>query len=174
MDGLSLAASIIAVLQLTGSCLKLSKRFIGPSEFSSSDLTTMTTALYEFNGAVKTFQTHLEVYEDDEARLSSLNYLKPSLERCTEALDIIEDFMEHTTFIGKYLIGSKFDRRIKLSLKALHDAKGLFMLALHADQQYVTVKAHVQSSNSLLEQFFMVWIDMFVTLVRIFETSTAT
>lgn len=67
MDGLSLAASVIAVIQLAGSCLKLSRRWIGPSEFSSSNLATMTTALYEFNGAMKTFQTHLEIHEDDEA-----------------------------------------------------------------------------------------------------------
>jgi len=72
MDGLSLAASVIAVIQLAGSCLKVSRKWIGPSEFSSSDLATMTTVLYEFNGAMKTFQTHLEIHEDDEARLSSL------------------------------------------------------------------------------------------------------
>ena len=72
MDGLSLAASIVAV-QLVGSCLKLSKKFLDSSEFGSSDLTSMTTALYRFNGAVKTFQTHLEIYEDDEERLTAWN-----------------------------------------------------------------------------------------------------
>jgi hypothetical protein len=72
MDGLSLAASVIAVIQLAGSCLKLSRKFLGPSEFSSFDLTSMTTALYGLNGAVKSFQTLLKIYEDDEARLSSL------------------------------------------------------------------------------------------------------
>ena len=135
MDGLSLAASIVAVIQIAASCLKLSKRWIGPSEFGSSDLTAMTTALYEFTGAMKTFQTHLEIHEDDEARLSSLDHLKPVLERCKEALDTIKDFMDHASFIGKHLIGSKFDRKLKPSLKALGGAKELFMLALHADQQ---------------------------------------
>jgi hypothetical protein len=135
MDGLSLAASVIAVIQVAGSCLKLSRRWIGPSEFGSSDLATMTTALYEFNGAMKTFQTHLEIHEDDEARLSSLDYLKPALGRCKEALDTVKDFMEHAGFIGKHLIGPQFDRKLKTSLKALDGAKELFMLALHADQQ---------------------------------------
>jgi hypothetical protein len=95
----------------------------------------MTTALYEFNGVMKTFQTHLEIHEDDEARLSSLDHLKPALERCKEALDIVKKFMEHTSFIGKHLIGSKFDRKLKPTLKALDGAKELFMLALHGDQQ---------------------------------------
>jgi hypothetical protein len=135
MDGLSLAASVVAVIQLAASCLKLSRRWIGPSEFSSSDLTTMMMALYEFNGVMKTFQTHLEIHEDDEARLGSLDYLKPALEQCKESLYIVKDFMEHASFIGKHLIGSRFDRKLKPSLKALNGAKELFMLALHADQQ---------------------------------------
>jgi hypothetical protein len=134
MDGLSLAASVIAVIQLAGSCLKLSRKFLGPSEFGSSDLTTMTIALYGFNGAVKSFQTHLEVYEDDEARLSSLEYLKPALKQCEKVLNIIKDAVEKSDFIGKHLVGPKFDRKLKTSLKALDEAKELFMLALHADQ----------------------------------------
>ena len=135
MDGLSLATSVIAVIQLAGSCLKLSRKFLGPSEFSSSDLTSIITALYRFNGAVKSFQTHLEIYEDDEARLSSLEYLKPALGRCEEALKVIKDFMDTSGFIGRHFIGPKFDRKLKPSLKALDGAKELFMLALHSDQQ---------------------------------------
>lgn len=137
MDGLSLAASVIAVIQLAGSCLKLSRKFLGPSEFGSSNLANMTAALYGFNGAVKSFQTHLEIYEDDEARLSSLEYLKPVLERCEEALHIINDFVGNSGFIGKHVIGPRFDCKIKTSLKALDGAKELFMLALHADQRTI-------------------------------------
>jgi len=135
MDGLSLAASVIAVIQLAGSCLKLSRKFLGPSEFGSSDLISMSTSLYGFNGAVKSLQTHLEIYEDDEARLSSLEYLKPVLKQCGEALYIIKDSVKDNGFIGKYVIGPRFDRKLKGSLKALDGAKELFILALHADQQ---------------------------------------
>jgi hypothetical protein len=135
MDRLSLAASVIAVIQLAGSCLKLFRKWIGPSEFGLSDLATMTTALYKFNGAMKTFQTHLEIHKDDEARLSSLEYLNPALGHCREALNIIKDFMEGSGFIGKRLIEPKFDRNLKTLLKALNRAKELFVLALQADQQ---------------------------------------
>jgi hypothetical protein len=135
MDGLSLAASVIAVIQITGSCLKLSRKWLGPSEFSTSDLTALTTALYEFNGVIKTFQTHLEIHEDDEARLSNLEYLRPALGRCEEVLNIIKDFMERSGFVGKHLVGPRFDRKLKGALKALDGAKELFMIALHADQQ---------------------------------------
>lgn len=135
MDGLSLAASVIAAIQLAGSCLKLSRKWIGPSEYGSTDLTAMMTSLYGFNGAMKNFQTHMEIHEDDEGRLSSLEFLKPALERCEVALRNIKEFIEGTSFIGKHLIGPKFDRKLKTSLKALDGAKELFVLALHADQQ---------------------------------------
>ena len=135
MDGLSLTASLIAVIQITGSCLKLSRKWLGPSEFDTSDLTAMTTTLYEFNGVMKMFQTYLEIHEDDEARLSNLEYLRPALRRCEEVLNIIKDFMERSGFVGKHLVGPRFDRKLKTALKALDGAKELFMLALHADQQ---------------------------------------
>lgn len=135
MDGLSLTANVIAVIQLAGLCLKLSRRWIGPSKFDSSELASMTTALYGFNGAMKNFQTHLEIFEDDAARLSSLEYLKPALEPCGRALNVIKDFVDGSGFIAKHLFGPKFDRKLTASLTALDGAKELFMLALHADQQ---------------------------------------
>jgi len=138
MAEIGLAASVIAILQLAGACLKLSGKWIGPSEFSSVDLAAVTSSLYGLNGAMKNLQTHLEVYEDDEARLSSLEDLKPALERCKDALSIIKEFMEGSGFIGKHFVGPKFDRKLKASLKALDGGKELFMLALHADQQLAT------------------------------------
>jgi hypothetical protein len=136
MDPVSLTASVIAIIQLAGSCLKLSRKFLGPSGFDSSDLNSMTTALYGFNGAVKSFQTHLEIYEDDEARLSSLESLKPVLKQCEDALRIIEAFVGKSSFIGKHVIGPRFDYKLKTSLKALDGAKELFILTLHTDQRY--------------------------------------
>jgi hypothetical protein len=61
MDGLSLAASVIAVIQLAGSCLKLSRKCLGPSEFGSADLAAVTTTLYKLTGAMKAFQIRLEI-----------------------------------------------------------------------------------------------------------------
>lgn len=131
---MDLAASVITLIQLVESCLKLSRKWIGPSRFSSSQLKDITTALYKFNGAIKTFQTHLEINEEDEARLSSLDRLKPALEKSKEALDKIRDFMEQAGIFKKYVIGPAFDRKLEPLLQALDDAKKLFMLALHADQ----------------------------------------
>lgn len=130
MDGLSLVACVIAVIQLTGSCLKLSRKFLGSSEFCSSYLNPMTATLYGFNGAVKSFQTHLEIYKDDEARLSSLVYLKPALKQCEEALHIIEDFVEKSGFIGKHVEGPRFDYKLKASLKGFRRSQGTVCASL--------------------------------------------
>ena len=135
MAEIGLAASVIAVLHLTESCLKASRQWLGPSEFRSSDRTAMITALYEFNGALKTFETCLKIHEDNEARLRSLDHLTPTLQRCEEALNILQDFIERSGFVGKYVVGPKFDKKLKASLKALDGAKELFMLALLGDQQ---------------------------------------
>jgi hypothetical protein len=135
MEALGVAASVIAVVQLTGICLKLSRKWLGPSEFSASELQAMTTDLYAFSGVMRTFQTHLEIYEDDEARLGSLNHLVPVLERCKEALGTIKDFVERGGMLGRHVLAPRFDRKLKLSLKILVSAKELFMLAVHADQQ---------------------------------------
>ncbi|KAJ6438994.1 hypothetical protein O9K51_08397 [Purpureocillium lavendulum] len=112
-------------------------QWIGPSEFSTSELRTLTTALYDFNGAIKTFQTHLEICEENEARLVSLEYLENALTRCGQALEIINQFMERRRVMDKVLLGPKFDRKLKASLAILQGAKELFMLVVQADQQYV-------------------------------------
>jgi len=137
MDGLSVAASVIAVIQITGSCLKLIKKWLGRSEFSASELSGLSAALYEFNGTMKTFQTHLEVYEDNNARLKSLECLTPVLENCGKALGAIEGCLKRSSFLGslRNMGVGKFDGRLKDSLKALDRAKELFMMAVHADQQ---------------------------------------
>ena len=86
---------------------------------------------------MKTFQTHLEIHEDDEVRLGSLECLSPVFERCEGALDMVRGFVESGGFIGKHLIGPKFDRKLKASLKALEAVKDLFGFALRADNQSV-------------------------------------
>lgn len=135
MDPISLAASVIAVIGLAESCLKLSRKWLGPSMFGSDELKSMTTTLYGFSGIMRTFQTHLEIHDDDRPRLIILEHLAPALERCTAALQVIRGSMEDRGFIGKHLVGQQLDRKLKTSLKNLNDAKELFLLAVHADHQ---------------------------------------
>lgn len=136
-EAFGLAASVIALLQLAGSCLKLSKKWVGASEFGSSELSILRASLFEFNGALSNFQTCIEVDGTDDARLTSLQHLKPVLAHCEIALTTIKDFTEGAGFVEKNLRGSKFDRKLKAFLRTLDGAKELFVLALHADQRLV-------------------------------------
>jgi hypothetical protein len=135
MDGLSLAASVITVIQIAGFCLKTSKKWIGPSQFDAADLSTITSTLYGLIGALEAFHLYLQINEDDEARLGCLEYLRPALSRCRETLDIIKDFLDRSSSISKLLRGLKFDSKVKASLKAIDAAKDLFMAAREADHQ---------------------------------------
>jgi len=135
MDGLSIAASVIAIIQLAGCCLDLTKRWLGPSEFGSTDLAAIQTTLFGFIKAMESFQAHLEARSGDESRLKSLQLLSPALERCKESLGIVKGFVENSSFIGRYVIAPRFDRKLKTSLKSLEAAKELFGFALHADHQ---------------------------------------
>lgn len=133
MEVVGLTASIIALGQLTSVCLKLSKKFLGRSEHGKDELKALQTHLYSFNGVLRTFETHAEIHEDDEARLESLQYLEPVLDACKDALECIKDFLENTGFVGKYILGPRFDRQLKPILKVLDSAKEVFTLAVHAD-----------------------------------------
>ena len=136
MESIGLVASVIAVAQLTGACLKLSRKWLGPSEFTTTELRSITADLYAFNGILRTFQTHIEICEEDEARLVSLQHLEPVLDSCNEALGAIKAFSEKTGYIGKHMIAPRFDRKVKLSLEVLRRAKDVFVLAVQADHQY--------------------------------------
>lgn len=63
MDALSLGASVVAVIQLTGAWLKIDKKSLEPSIYSSSDLRAISTNLYGLNGTIKNLETYLAVNE---------------------------------------------------------------------------------------------------------------
>lgn len=134
-DGLSLAAGVIAVTNLAASCLKLSRKWLGPSKFSSDDLTTIRTTLLGLADTMTKFQVHLDGLRHDEARQESLEYLPQVLERCIQALDIVHSFLQNSGFIGKYVVAPRFDRRLEASLEALGAAKEVFIFALNANNQ---------------------------------------
>ena len=72
MEAVGLVASVIAIVQLTEACLKLSSKLTGPSSYKPERLQSLSTTLYNFNGTIKNLQTHLEIHEDDQARLDGM------------------------------------------------------------------------------------------------------
>ena len=108
------------VVQLTGICLRLGNKFLGPSHRSPAGLHLIAKSLYEFNGAIKNLQTHYEINEDNQIRLNGLNHLAESLKRCEEALEIVREQLQNTSFLGRYVVGARFDRKLKKSLQVIN------------------------------------------------------
>lgn len=104
-DVLRIAASVIAVVQLAGECFKMSKQWLGPSEFGSAHLAEIQTTLLGFSDAASKFHANLEAYENNARKIESLGFLSRVLERCKGALDVVKDFVENLGFIGKHIIG---------------------------------------------------------------------
>ena len=140
MEALAITASIIAIVQLTGVCLKISKKLsekrIGPSSYNSARLSAINTTLFEFNGTIKNLQTHLEINEEDQARLETLDHLNEPLMRCGEALEVLRLRMQSDSFLERYIRGSRFDKKLDDCLRVLKDAMKPLILALSCDQRY--------------------------------------
>jgi hypothetical protein len=135
MDGLSVGASVIAVVQLTETCLRLGKKFLGPSHHSPTRLDTIAQSLYSFNRIIRNLQTHYQINEKDQARLDALSHLTEPLKKCMEALEIISERLQTVDFLGQYVVGKLFDTKLKRSLHVLEEARKLFELVLHSDHQ---------------------------------------
>src|SRR2546423_9846785 len=133
MEGLGVAASVIAVVQLTLLTLKLAHKHmgVGLSRFDNAELQSISRALYAFNGMIQTLQTHLLINEEDEARLQTLNHLTEPLSRSKEALELLSSRLENP----KHIVGERFDRKLKKALSVIDDARKLIELALLSDQQ---------------------------------------
>jgi hypothetical protein len=137
MEVVGFVASVVALVQLTGACLKVTSKPIGPSSYKPERLRTLSKTLYGFNGTIKNLQTHLEIYEDDQARLETLNYLEEPIARCREALELLIVRTESDGVFTQYILGLRFDKKFDLCLRVLNDAKDLLELALQCDQRSV-------------------------------------
>ena len=137
MDPLSVTAFVISVVQLTGACLKISGKFLGSSQHTPKGLEELNVYLYSFNAAVSNLQTHLDVCEEDQARLHALSSIQKPLERSMDSLTLIKTRLEDTAIMGKYLRGVAFDKKLKECLDSLDTARKLFDRVLQLDNRSV-------------------------------------
>lgn len=131
MDPFSIAAGIAGLLQLTGACLKLGNRFLGPSENSANGLSDISSRLNSLNGTLQSFQIYLETCPEDATRLNAKQSIADALKRCETALSHTQRQLESTNLMGKYVIGRRFDKELEKSLKTVDHAKSLFETELH-------------------------------------------
>lgn len=135
MDPFSLTVGTVGLIGAVNACLKLAKKFVGPSKFGKSELAATNSTLYESLGILNSFKTFLELHEDDECHMQTLVHLGPAVDRCREALQTIKTFMQGTSKVEKIWKGAKFDKDFKSALNAVDESSKLFKLAVMADQQ---------------------------------------
>jgi hypothetical protein len=132
---LGVTASIVACIQLTERLLQQ----VGPSKHDKRELNRILGIIYGFRGVFDGLKSYLEFNEEDHARLSSLQQLEQPLQDCKQALGAVKHRLDNLNFVGQYIVGSRWDGKLNKLLHTLDEAKKLFELVLHADQQLVII-----------------------------------
>ncbi|KAI1111767.1 hypothetical protein F5Y14DRAFT_300337 [Nemania sp. NC0429] len=135
MDPIGIVGLVIAIIQLTGACLKLGRNLVGPSRHTTAALTALIHELYCFNGVVRSLRTQLETNDVDDATPDAMLFLNNSLENCKNALSLIEVRLASTSFRDRFLVGRHFDKELGESLEILRRGRGVFEIILLGDQR---------------------------------------
>ena len=131
ISALGLAASIIAVIQLSKSVLKN----VGPSAYNKADLNRLLGLVSGFKGAYESLEYRLEYSEDNESRAKLLRQLEEPAKECKLVLECLRERLENINFVRQYIVGNRLDKKFKACMDRLKDQKELFELLMQADQQ---------------------------------------
>ncbi|EQB48610.1 hypothetical protein CGLO_12147 [Colletotrichum gloeosporioides Cg-14] len=106
---------------------------------SGPDTEDMMRTLYEIHGVMGSFKAHLDLHDDDDDRMESLHYLMPVINRSSEALQTVKDYVSSGR-TEKAFRGIKFDKKLKASLKRLDDASKVFRMAILSNQHSIMMR----------------------------------
>jgi hypothetical protein len=135
VSALGLAASIIAVLQLTGSLVQPITTSLGPSENDEKELKRLTTSLTGLQTAYRSLEKFLRDNPEDTQTLVT-SIMEPLLV-CKGVLVELDLRLSKMTFIRRNIIGKKWDKRFNRLVKQLEEAQELFNVIVQADQSCV-------------------------------------
>ncbi|CAN9407345.1 unnamed protein product [Alternaria alternata] len=138
MDPMSITGTVLAIVHITGICLKSGNQHLGPSRYTSTTLLSLIQELYCFYGAIQSLKTHLTINEHDTIRLNSLDCLTGPLSDCKLALCLVEKQLKDDTFFKRKLIGKHCDKKLDDAINVLKKGRGLFETILLADQRTIT------------------------------------
>lgn len=142
MDGLSSAASVIAVIQLTGSLVKICGGYIQEVKDARDDIITLQRAITGLQGILQDLQKFLQSHNDKTLPTSSR--LVSNITDCLSDLRALEVKIDPGR--GKKLMRKVGFRALKWPLKRaevegivqnLERYKSSFTLSLQVDQTYV-------------------------------------
>ena len=138
MDPVTALSLVHTTAQLTSSCIKVCRKFVGPSKHNEADTKAISKDLWAFNAALKNLETYYAIYEEDQDESNALPSIKEPLFHCDEALQSIKEHVESKNTPKKFITGARFDTALEKQLKCLNDSKILFQQLLLIDLTYDT------------------------------------
>jgi len=132
VSALGLAASIIAVLQLTGALMKPATSSLGPSENDEKELKRLFITMTGFQIAYNNLERYLESKPGTADTLVAA--LQQPIHECKAVLAELKLRLSNMTFVRKHIIGRKWDKEFERLVKRLDDARKLFDVVLQGDQ----------------------------------------
>jgi SMC interacting uncharacterized protein involved in chromosome segregation len=142
MDGLSSAASVIAVIQVTGSLVKLCGGYIQEVRNAREEILTLQRAITSLQDTIQDLQNNLQ--ENKAKGLHTSSRLPSDITACLSDLQALEARLDPGK--GKTLMRKIGLRALKWPLKRtevegltqnLERYKSSFLLSLQVDQTYV-------------------------------------
>jgi hypothetical protein len=142
MDGLSSAASVIAVIQLTGSLVKLCGGYIREVRNAGEEILTLQRAITGLQDILQDLYNNLQM--NNAKALPTSSRLPSDITACLSDLQALEAKLDPGK--GKKLVGRIGLRALKWPLKRtevedltqnLERYKSSFLLSLQVDQTYV-------------------------------------
>jgi hypothetical protein len=135
VTALGLAASIIAVLQLTGALIKPATSSLGPLENDKKELEKLKTNMTGFQTAYSNLEQYLKSNPGAAETLAAT--IQQPMKECKAVLAELESRLRSMTFVRKYIVGKKWDKHFHRLVKRLDDARQLFDVILQGDQSWV-------------------------------------
>ncbi|KGO43643.1 hypothetical protein PEX1_080080 [Penicillium expansum] len=92
MDGLSSATSVIAVIQLTGSIVKICGSYIQEAKNARDEILELQQAVTDLEGVLRELNVLLQ--SPNGSKLSSSQTLASSITRCRSTLEALEEILQ--------------------------------------------------------------------------------
>ena len=138
MDPISALGLVLTAVQLTSSCLKVCRKFLGPSKHDRTYIQAIYGDLMAFHGSLKNLETHYRIYEESQARPIALPSIRKPMSDCEKTLESLQKHLESKNFFKRFTTGARFDTVLERHLNSLKNSRNLFQELLQVDQTYRT------------------------------------
>ncbi|KAF3918216.1 hypothetical protein ABW20_dc0108198 [Dactylellina cionopaga] len=148
MDGLSAAASVIAVIDVSAKLLGVLGKYCKDAKDAKGDIQQLTQHVESLHGVLKSIQILID--GKDETKIPGIQSLKDSLAQCgAQVQELFGKLPDQKKFVGlRRSLKWPFDKpRVKEILNALESCKTTLSTSLAVNNLYVYLPASVLHSS---------------------------